>query len=111
LDISNINSSPLATAGKPTTANRDPKEDAKLKAACADMEAVFLNILLQQMRRTVPKTGLLGEKSSQQEIMRSLLDSEMAKNMANAGGTGLANMLYRQLTSSNNRTNKDQAPR
>lgn len=78
-------------------AGKDAKEDAKLKAACTEMEAVFLNLLLTQMRRTVPKNSLSGE-SSQQEMMRSMLDSEMTKDMAKAGGTGLADMLYRQLT-------------
>jgi flagellar protein FlgJ len=90
---------------------RDAQEDAKLKAACKEMEAVFLNLLLKEMRKTVPKTGLVGN-SSQEDIMRSLLDSEMTKNMAQAGGAGLAEMLYRQLTASDAASkNKGQAPR
>ncbi|MDU4960912.1 MAG: rod-binding protein [Sporomusaceae bacterium] len=70
-------------------------EDKKLKAACRDMEAVFLNLLLSRMRATVPKNDLTGSK--QEEIVQSLLDSELTKNMAGAGGAGLADMLYRQL--------------
>lgn len=98
-----INSSNPADTGSgikrelTNAAGKDAKEDAKLKAACTEMEAVFLNLLLTQMRRTIPKNSLSGE-SSQQEMMRSMLDSEMTKNMAKAGGTGLADMLYRQLT-------------
>jgi len=71
--------------------------DAKLKAACQEMEAVFLNILLQRMRATVPKTDLTGN-SSRTETMQGLLDAELTKNMASAGGIGLADMLYRQLS-------------
>lgn len=71
-------------------------EDKKLRAACRDMEAVFLNMLLSRMRATVPKNSLTN--SRQQEIVQSLLDVELTQNMANAGGTGLADMLYRQLS-------------
>jgi flagellar protein FlgJ len=96
--------------GKAKSAAAAAKEDAKLKSACTEMEAVFLNILWQQMRRSVPKNTLFGQ-SNQEEIMRSMLDSEMAKNMAKAGGVGLADTLYRQLTLTTNTPNKGQAPR
>ncbi|SMC38462.1 flagellar protein FlgJ [Sporomusa malonica] len=72
-------------------------EDAKLKTACQEMEAVFLNMMLSRMRATVPKTKLLGETSGE-ETMQSLLDTELTKDMAKAGGMGLADMLYRQLS-------------
>ena len=71
-------------------------EDAKLKAACKEMEAVFLNLMLTRMRATVPKGNLLGN-SSEEQMLTSLLDTELTKNMAQAGGMGLADMLYRQL--------------
>ena len=73
------------------------REDAKLKTACQEMEAVFLNMMLTKMRASVPKTNLMGD-NSQEEMMQSLLDTELTKNMAQAGGMGLANMLYRQLS-------------
>lgn len=86
------------------------KDDAKLKAVCQDMEAVFLNILMQQMRKTVPKSSLLGDNSGE-DIMKSMLDSEMTKNMAKAGGIGIADMLYRQLTLPVTTSTKSQAPK
>ncbi|VBB09246.1 Hypothetical protein LUCI_4536 [Lucifera butyrica] len=76
---------------------QNPKQAAKLRQACQDMEAVFLNLLLSKMRETVPKDTLFGD-SSEENIMRSMLDNEMSKNMAKAGGIGLADMLYRQLS-------------
>ncbi|MDR3562503.1 MAG: rod-binding protein [Negativicutes bacterium] len=115
-----IKTSPAVSTGPalaPQTASaaKDTKaDDAKLKAACTDFEAVFLNLMLTQMRRTIPKSGLLGQ-SSQQDIMQSMLDGEMTKNMAQAGGAGLADMLYHQLTLANsnaaNTPNKGQAPK
>jgi len=71
------------------------KDDVKLKTTCRDMEAMFLNMMLTDMRKTVQKSKLVDD--SKEDIMTSMLDSEMTKNMAKAGGMGLADMLYRQL--------------
>lgn len=76
--------------------DQQQQDKAKLWATCKDMEAVFLNLMLSRMRATVPKNSLFG-KSSQEETMQSLLDTEMTKNLAQAGGIGLANMMYKQL--------------
>ncbi|WP_425058616.1 hypothetical protein SCACP_32740 [Sporomusa carbonis] len=96
-------------AGNPAASDPAKRsQDAKLKAACQEMEAVFLNMMLAKMRETVPKSKLLGD-SSQEDIMTSLLDTELTKNMAKAGGIGLADMLYRQL--SINEINKSRAAR
>lgn len=72
-------------------------EDAKLKATCQEMEAVFLNLMLKQMRETVPKGNLLGNTQAE-KTFTAMLDTELTKNMAKAGGMGLADMLYRQLS-------------
>ena len=90
------------TAAKQATTSKASQaaqtaEDAKLKTACKEMEAVFLNLMLSQMRATVPKNNLLGN-SSEEQMLTSMLDTELTKNMAQAGGMGLADMLYRQLS-------------
>jgi len=72
-------------------------DDAKLKKACQEMEGVFLNMLLKSMRATVPKSKLGGD-SMQSDTMQSMFDMEMTRNMAAAGGTGIADMMYRTLT-------------
>lgn len=87
---------PGQTALAPADAVAKAAEDAKLKATCKEMEAVFLNMMLTRMRATVPKGNLLGN-SSEEQMLTSLLDTELTKNMAQAGGMGLADMLYRQL--------------
>lgn len=83
-------------ANAKTAAATKAAEDAKLKAACQDMEAVFLNMMLSRMRDTVPKGNLLGN-SREEQTLTAMLDTELTKNMAKAGGMGLADMLYRQL--------------
>ncbi|WP_245867487.1 hypothetical protein SPSIL_043500 [Sporomusa silvacetica DSM 10669] len=89
------------------TATTATGEDAKLKAACQDMEAVFLNMMMTRMRATVPKDGLFGN-SQEEQMLTSMLDTELTKNMAQAGGMGLADMLYHQLSKT---TVKSQATR
>ena len=84
------------TGAANTTAPKQTLEDKKLKAACRDMEAVFLNMLLGRMRATVPKSSLTG--GNKQEIIQSMLDTELTQNMARSGSSGLADMLYRQLS-------------
>ncbi|MCX7780170.1 MAG: rod-binding protein [Negativicutes bacterium] len=88
---------------------QEDKDKARLKAVCQEMEAVYLNLMLSKMRATVPKTNLFGQ-SSQEDIMRSLLDSELTKNLAKAGGIGIADMLYRQLTMDAKTKKNSQAP-
>jgi len=87
---------PVSTTAKSQAV--DPKADDKLKAACKGFEAIFLNMMLTEMRQTVPKDSLMGESDNQQDITQSMLDSEMTKNMSQSGGVGLADMLYRQLS-------------
>lgn len=72
------------------------KDDAKLKSVCKDFEAMFLNFMYSKMRETVPEDGLF-EKSNGEKIMQSMMDTEMTKNMAAAGGIGLGKMMYQQL--------------
>lgn len=88
-DIANNLSSAAKGAGA-------AKGDAKLKNACEQFEAMFLDLMFQEMRKTVPKDKLWGD-SNADDILRSMYDTELTKNMAQAGGVGLADMLYRQI--------------
>lgn len=73
------------------------KDQEKLRTVCRDFESVFLNMMLQSMRATVPKSDFLGEEKGR-EMFEGMLDQELTKDMAKAGGVGLADMLFRQLT-------------
>lgn len=84
------------------------EEEKKMREACRGMEALFLNMMLSKMRDTVPKSELTGS-SSQENIMRSMLDTEMTKNLAETGGIGLADMIYRQLLQEKNAVKTSQA--
>ncbi|OIO05084.1 MAG: hypothetical protein AUJ49_01835 [Desulfovibrionaceae bacterium CG1_02_65_16] len=67
----------------------------KLRKACNDFEAVFISKLWEQMRATVPKSGMM--HSPQEDMYRSMFDRDFAEKMASDGGIGLGDMLYGQL--------------
>jgi len=76
--------------------SRPETSDQQLQATCAQMESLFLNHLLAKMRSTIEKTDLFGGGRSE-EMYTSMLDSEIARNLAEAGGIGLAKVLRQQL--------------
>lgn len=71
-------------------------ENAKLKQAVQEFEALFLGQVLKDMRQTIPESGLFGQ-GPEDKLMRDLMDEEWAKQMASGRGMGLAQVLYRQL--------------
>ena len=71
--------------------------DKKLREACQGFEAMFLNMMYREMRRTVPDDSLFGT-SNAQKIWQDMMDTEMVNQMSAAGGVGLADVIYKQLT-------------
>ena len=76
---------------------RADKDDPRLRAACAEMESLFLSHLLKEMRATVEKSGFI-DGGQAEEIFTSLLDEELSKKMSAAGGIGLSAILLDQLS-------------
>jgi Rod binding domain-containing protein len=74
----------------------DENRSEKLKEACRDFEAVFINKLWKQMRASVPKDGYLHSK--EEDMYVSMFDWEMSRKMSSAGGIGLGDMLFEQLS-------------
>ncbi len=75
----------------------DTKEEAKLKKACTDFEALLLNQMLEVMRKSVPKGGLFSGGHAE-EVFQSMQDEKLAEHLAQNGGLGLADRLYAQLS-------------
>ncbi len=69
----------------------------RLKKACQLFEALFLSELFKEMRKTIPKGELLKEHNSDR-IYKSMLDEEYATRMAEEGGVGLGDLLFKQLS-------------
>jgi Rod binding domain-containing protein len=71
-------------------------EESRLKAACREMEALFVHQLLSEMRKSVVKSGLI-DGGRAEEIYTSLQDEETAKDIARNDGLGLSSLLFEQL--------------
>jgi len=98
MEIAKIGSSPPMIGGaegsRPTT----------LREAAQQFESLFVSQLMKSMRATVPKSQLFGSGSGE-SMFREMLDQEFAGRVAESGGIGIGEMLYRQLSS-----NQKQAP-
>jgi Rod binding protein. len=75
----------------------EKKDDEQLKKACQDFESIFVSMVLRNMRATIPKDDLYNN-SFGMDIFTSMLDDEYAKKISEAGGFGLADILYKQLS-------------
>jgi flagellar protein FlgJ len=78
--------------GLKRAAARDPRGAAR--QAAQQFEALFMQTVLKSMREATLKSGLLD--SSAQQTIAGMLDQQLAGRIA-AGGTGLADVIARQL--------------
>ncbi|QYG06324.1 flagellar assembly peptidoglycan hydrolase FlgJ [Janthinobacterium sp. PAMC25594] len=74
------------------------KDPAALKEAATQFEAMFINMMMKSMRDATPQDGIMD--SQQSKMYTSMLDQQTSQNLAKRG-TGLADVLIRQLSSSN----------
>jgi len=83
-------------AASPAAGN-DKVKNAKLHKACADFEGLVLKQLLQLMRESVPQGGLIDD-SDAQKMYRTMQDEALAEKLARAGGIGIAEVMYGQIS-------------
>jgi peptidoglycan hydrolase FlgJ len=91
---------PVSVSANPAAGRVKPNRTAgekvpELDRACRDFESLFVHYMLKEMRKTVPKDGLLNGGQGEQ-IYSEMLDSEMASQISRQGGIGLASVIYSQ---------------
>ena len=74
----------------------EAEKEKKLREACEGFESIFIQKMWQEMRNTLPKTNML--QGREEQFWQSMYDQELAKSMTAAGGIGLADMMYAQLS-------------
>lgn len=67
-----------------------------LRAATKEFESLFLYQLLASMRQTVEKNPVF-HGGRAEEIFEDMLDQELSRGLATAGGIGIADVMYQQL--------------
>lgn len=74
------------------------QDDEKLKEACREMESYFIQELYKVMRTSTQLGDGIMPKGQHEEIFEDMLIEEQSKEATKAGGIGLADMLYKQLS-------------
>jgi flagellar protein FlgJ len=92
----NSHSYPVAASGM-----RKPGIDrnSELYKASVDFEALFIKQMLDVMRKTIHKENGLLEGGLGQDVYEDMLYGEYAKKMASTAQFGLADIIYRQVSS------------
>lgn len=73
------------------------KDDVRLEEACSELESLFIHYLLKEMRATVPKSGLFGGGRIE-EMYTSMLDLQLAKEIASKRQIGISSAILGQLS-------------
>lgn len=76
---------------------RTSKSQKALQEAAEQFEALFLYQLMEEMRKTVPESDLLGNRQAE-KIFQSMLDQEITTNSSQAQSVGMARMIYEQMS-------------
>lgn len=102
MDISPINNitinqkDPSITGQKLKKLNKT-EDDEKLMEVCKEFEGIFLNMMLKEMKKTVPDTGLI-EKSQGSKIFEEMYMEELSNEVSKGdNGIGIAKMMYDQF--------------
>jgi len=72
-------------------------DDEKLKEACDQFEAIFINMFMQNIRNAQGEGGII-PKGQGEKMFEGMLDEEMSKEMAKSGGFGISKVMYDQLS-------------
>jgi flagellar protein FlgJ len=83
-------------AGKPGL-RRGGESDADLEDVSKQFESLLLNFMIREMRATVPDSALF-PPSMAEEIFTGMMDEQIAGEMAQNGGIGIARMIFNQLS-------------
>jgi flagellar protein FlgJ len=71
-------------------------EQARLKKACRDLEEVFMRHLVRELHVTGSKDPSL-DAAPGSDIYEAMAEEALSSTLTDAGGIGLADLLYRQM--------------
>ncbi len=95
--IDAVNNAYLQYNSRNVAAPRENLEKDRLLDACKDFEALFIKQMLDSMRNTVQKTGLI-DGGMAENIFEDMLFDEYSKIMSKTGSFGIAELMYRDLS-------------
>ena len=84
------------TAGSLSARGRAIDKNSKLYKVCQDFESIFIKQMLNTMRKTINKSGLL-DGGMAEEIFEDMLYDKYALKMSQSAQFGISDLLYREL--------------
>ncbi|MBO1224225.1 MAG: rod-binding protein [Candidatus Scalindua sediminis] len=92
-----INSAKIENSKNILKNENNNKSPYELKKATQNFEAIFINMLIKSMWKTIPESGLF-EENSATNIYEGIIQSALSEEIARSGGLGMAEMLYQQIS-------------
>jgi peptidoglycan hydrolase FlgJ len=83
-------------AAAPPKLNLHPGSEAKMRHTAEGFEAMFLNQMFEMMGESVQADPTFGGGQAE-NLMRSMLNEQYAKQMAKGGGIGISNAIYQEM--------------
>jgi peptidoglycan hydrolase FlgJ len=100
MQVTNImTSTPYPVRAQSTGARHPVDKNSELYKAAEDFEAIFIKQMLDVMRKTIHKEDDLLKGGMSQDIYEDMMYDQYAKKMASTAQFGLAEMIYRQMSS------------
>ncbi|HVO40766.1 MAG TPA: rod-binding protein [Spirochaetia bacterium] len=85
---------------EPSRTVRPPVDkNSELYKACVDFESLFVRQMLEVMRKTIHREDDLLNGGLTQDVFEGMLYDQYARKMAETAGFGLADTIYRQVSS------------
>lgn len=94
--LSTVATPALDTVGPTAASTAELLKRGKIRETAQKFEASFLSVMLQSMSAGV-KTPEIGGGGTGEDLFKSLLAEEMAKQVARAGGVGVAASVQKEM--------------
>ena len=75
-----------------------PMNFRSLKKAAKELESVFVNYMFEEMEKTIDRSAS-DESDPGTDMYRTMFYEESAKEISKGKGIGIADMIYKQMTS------------
>lgn len=80
-----------------TKEGRKERDLERLKNACSEFEAIYINEMLKTARKTIPDDGLF-QKDNATKMYEEMMDMERARAMSHNSSLGIASAMYDQMS-------------
>ena len=94
--LSTLATPTIDTAGPTAASTAELLRRGKIKETAQKFEASFLSVMMQSMTAGM-KTPDVGGGGAGEDMFKSMLGEEMAKQMAKAGGIGVAATVQKEM--------------